>query len=185
MKDNSWKTGEFNSGSIRSISMQFRIENVLHMPPERFWELFFDSNYNQAMYYGCLQFSHFDIPRLEYLENGRIERDLEGVPPYHAPAAVKKLINGALILREKGYFDASEQRWYFHTTPSVLPKRVTVKGYLHAVPHDSGAMHIMDVTAEVRLWGVGGLVERTIESNTREQTGKMIEFTNQYAQQAE
>ena len=84
---------------------------------------------------------------------------------------------------ETGTYDPAEHSWTFTSVPSVLPGQVQISGRIHLTPHAQGSTHSCELDVCIKAWGIGGMIERVMEKNTRESFTRNAEFTNRYAKQ--
>ncbi len=162
--------------------MKFHVANVVRVAPATFWDqLFFDQAYNQSLYV-ALGFANMHVLSLDR-QPATITRSLRAEPPLHAPAVIKRRLEGKFFYTERGEFDRVSKRWTFESIPSVLADQVSIRGTIELLPHAHGAEHCVDIEARVTAWGIGSLIERVIERNTRESFATTISFTEQWVQQ--
>ena len=78
---------------------------------ERFWELFFDEDFNQRLFREGLQFPVYE--QLSYAETETEIRRLTHVVPKvgQLPGALKKLVGDQVGYRERGVFDKRTRRF--------------------------------------------------------------------------
>ncbi len=160
--------------------MKFSVSNVLRVAPEIFWEqIFFDEAYNQGLY-AALGFATMQVISSDR-QPGLIRRSLRAEPPIHAPSALKRKLEGKLFYTEEGEFDLTTRRWSFRSSSSVLPDKVSIRGTIALSPHAEGAQHLVEIEARVTAWGLGSVIERVIERNTRDSYATTIAFTERWA----
>lgn len=165
--------------------MHVRITNVFHVAPEVFWQrLFFDREYNHGLY-RALGFAQFDIESLTTDGEGRVRRVLRAVPPIRAPEIVRKKLEGRLYYREDGTYDPRTGVWSFQIVPSVAAESTEIGGVIHAEPDAAGMRQVVELTAHVSAFGLGRLLERVVEKNTRESYRVTAQFTNDYVARPE
>ncbi len=163
--------------------MHTRIENVLHVTPEVFWQhLFFDADFNRRLY-EKLGFETYEVKELETLPDGRVRRVLRAEPPINAPSLIKERIKGRVFYVEEGIYDPARGVWEFANESSVASDSTRVSGTIRAEPHAEGMLHVVELEIEVKAFGFGSLVERMIEKNTRDSYRVTTEFVNAYAEQ--
>lgn len=165
--------------------MNVRITNVFHVSPALFWQrLFFDREYNRGLY-RALGFVQYEVESLESSADGRVRRVLRAVPPINAPNIVRKKLEGRLFYREDGTYDPRTGLWTFKIVPSVAAESAKISGVLRAEPDPAGMRHICDLSAQVSAFGLGALLERVIEKNTRDSYRLTAQFTNDYVTRAD
>lgn len=163
--------------------MLTRIENVLRVSPEVFWQrLFFDADYNGRLY-SLLGFEAYEVQVLETLADGRVRRVLRAEPPIKAPDLLKRRLKGKVFYTEEGFYDPVRAVWEFVNESSVASDSTKVSGSIRAEPHPEGMLHLVELDIQVRAFGFGSMVEKAIEKNTRESYRVSTEFTNAYVQE--
>ena len=160
--------------------MEVRITNVFRVSPQMFWErLFFDAEYNRGLYQ-ALGFSLCEVKRLETDENGCVRRVLRAVPPIKAPDIIRKKLEGRLYYLEDGRYDPRTGLWQFHNEPSIAAESTKIGGVIRAEPDGAGMRHVVDLSVQVSAFGLGGLIERIIEKNTRDSYRMTAQYTNAF-----
>ncbi|MFT3926026.1 MAG: DUF2505 family protein [Myxococcales bacterium] len=163
--------------------MHTRIENVLQVTPEVFWKhLFFDADFNRDLYRE-LGFEAYEVQALETLPDGRVRRVLRAEPPLNAPSMIKSRLKGRVFYTEEGIYDPVRGVWEFANESSVASDSTRVSGSIRAEPHPEGMLHVVELDIEVKAFGLGAVVERVIEKNTRDSYRVSTEFVNRYARE--
>jgi hypothetical protein len=157
------------------------IENVVHVSPSVFWErLFFDDAYNEGLY-RALSFRSYEVLNLTRLPDGRIERSLRAEPPINGPELLKRGLRGRIYYTEQGTYDPARSEWTFVNQSSVAAGTTKVRGLIRVQPHPEGLRHVVELEVNVSALGLGSLVERAIEKNTRESYRVATSYTNEFA----
>lgn len=165
--------------------MKFTIRHPYAVEPEEFWrDVFFDREYNEKMYREGLQFEAFDIVEETTPADGRRTRKIRVTPKLDAPGPIRKLIGDSFSYVEEGRLEITgpnTPRWISRVLPSKLADKSTVKAEMwleRTGPGQSDRVAEFDV--EVKIFGVGGMVEKFLEKSMRENYQKAAEFTNQW-----
>lgn len=162
-------------------AMESEVRNVLHVAPDVFWaRLFFDAGYTEKLY-EALEFDRYEVLSERREDNGDVKRVVRGFPPLNAPGIIKRRLGAKLHYDEDGTFDAGRGVWSFRTVPSVVPDQVHIGGEIQLEPHPQGCTHVVRMRTKVTAWGLGPLVERIIDRNTRSSYATFTQFTNAYA----
>jgi hypothetical protein len=162
--------------------MQVRIINIFHVSPQLFWErLFFDAEYNRGLY-RALGFPQCDVQRQETQPDGKVRRVLRAVPPIHAPEPIRRRLEGRLYYLEDGTYDPKTGRWEFVNRPSVAADSTSISGVICAEPDPAGMRHVLELSVRVSAFGLGALIERVIENNTRASYRVTADYTNTFVQ---
>jgi hypothetical protein len=163
--------------------MRTRIENVFHVTPEVFWrQLFFDAEFNQALY-AELGFEVYEIKKLETLPDGKVRRLLRAEPPINAPSLIKDRLKGRVFYHEEGTYDPARGVWEFVNESSVASDSTRVSGTIRAEKHPEGMLHVVELDIVVKAFGLGSMIERMIEKNTRDSYRVTTAFVNAYARE--
>jgi hypothetical protein len=140
------------------------MEHVIHCAPERLWELYFDNAFNVEMYERGLGFPSCKV--LERREQGdRIIRRMAMIPKIDMPAAVAKLVGDKVGFEERADYDRKAGLFRFQIILAAFDK-ARVEGTMRVVPHGDGqCKRIVDFEVEVKMFGVGGMIEKTAMDN--------------------
>ena len=160
--------------------MQFTIENVLRVKPDVFWQLFFDTAYNDGLY-RALRFDSYEVLELERRDDGYVRRKLRAVPPLGGPDFLKEKLRGIVYYLEEGHYDPQRDLWEFENHTSVKAGTTKVTGVIRVAPHPEGCLQRVDIDARVSALGFGAMVERQIEKSTRESYRTATAHLNAYA----
>jgi hypothetical protein len=153
---------------------------VLPCTPDVFWAFFLDESYLRALYLDELQSRAFDV-----LEIGDTSRKLRIVPKMKLPAPVTKLIGESFAYEEHGALDAAANEWTWamvqpaNLGPKSKPRKdaVTMHGTVRIEPTGDGHCHRTDnFTVEANIFGLGGLIESSIEKELQTARAKEYAF---------
>jgi hypothetical protein len=157
------------------------VRNVLPVSPETFWErIFFDAAFVDALHVE-LGFETFEILEHETLADGRIRRVARAIPPVHAPAALKKRLDQTLSYVDDGVYDPRTREWTFRTIPGVFADSIYVGGRIYVLPHAQGVEHVCELEARVSVFGIGSMIEKILDKNTRESFSVTARFITRWA----
>jgi len=160
--------------------MLFTIRNTFHTSPENYWNrIFFDPSYNSRLY-EALGFTSFELLELTGDPGGPRTRTMRTEPAAEAPAVVRKLIGDSLTYTESGSFDPSDAIWRYEIQTNKLSEKVSITGKLWVEPVADGIERVAECDVSVKVFGVGGAIERFIEKTTRDSYVKTTEFTNAF-----
>ncbi len=163
--------------------MKSTIRNILPVSPDTFWErIFFEPAFVAALHVE-LGFETFEVLALETLADGRIRRVARAVPPVHAPAALKKRLDQTLSYVDEGIYDPRTREWSFQTIPGIFADSIYVGGRIYVLEHAQGAEHVCELEARVNVFGIGTMVEKILEKNTRESFAVTAGFVARWADQ--
>lgn len=149
--------------------MRFSVQHTYPIAAADFYRgMFFDDAYNQTLYLEGLGFEAFTIEKLDRDETGLVKHRTAAVRPrLNMPKPVRKLLGDAFTYREVGTLKGDA--WHSEIVPSRLADKVTLLTVMRveAAGVDT-CERIADFEVEVRLFGLGKVVERFIEKTLRE-----------------
>jgi hypothetical protein len=162
--------------------VKFTVRDTFNCTVDTYWsEIFFEPEYNERLYKEGLGFKGFELESLTGDKGGPRERVMITEPAADAPAVVRKLIGDSLTYRETGTWSPDDRIWRYDIVTSKLSDKVKIGGILYAEPKgDDKCVRVADIEISVKVFGVGGAVEKFIERTTRDSYVKATKFTNDY-----
>ncbi|MBN1652811.1 MAG: DUF2505 family protein [Deltaproteobacteria bacterium] len=160
--------------------MQFTIRHTFESDPDTFWnKLFFDDDYNRALCQDHLQFSLYRVLSFVREENGVIRRRLEIAPRVEIPTAIKKALGDSANYVEDGSFDPAAGIWRFVVIPHIASNKIKTEGTLWVETRGERKIErICNINTEVKIFGIGKLLEDLIEKQTRASYDQAATFTH-------
>ena len=143
------------------------VSAALPCTPGTFWASFFDESYLRALYLDELGSREFEV-----LEVSELSRKLRIVPKMKLPAPVAKLIGESFAYEEHGTLDRASGEWTWRMLqPANLdakskPRKdaVTMHGTARIEPSGDAHCRRTDTfSVEAKIFGLGGLIESTVE----------------------
>lgn len=162
---------------------KFTMSHDLDCTPERFWELFlYDPEFNQKLF-ASLEFPEWKLE--EQKEEGDvIVRTVKAVPKMEAPAAVVKLLGDRFGYTEHGRFEKKTNVYSFKIEPTTMKDKLRNEGVVRCEKvGDAKARRVVDITAEAKVFGIGGMIESSFEKSYRTGWGKSAEFINRWVKE--
>ncbi len=159
-----------------------RIEHIYNCNADTFWDkIIFDDEYNRRLFKEALEFPHYEVTKSEDGEK-ELRRTVNVVPKLGPmPGPVKKLIGDGLGYEEEGVFDKAARRYKIKITPNKLADKMKIEGVLYVEPKGEGKVNrIFECSVNVKIFGIGGLVEKQIIGDMQNSYAKGAEFTNKY-----
>lgn len=160
--------------------MKFILRHPYVIEPETFWrEVFFDPEYNEALYRKGLHFEAYKV--IEETTSGRRTRKLAVTPKLEAPAPIKKLLGDSISYVEDGHLDPAKPSWVTRVLPSKLGDKASISSELwleRTGPGQSDRVAAFDI--EVKIFGIGGMFEKFLEKTMRENYQKAADYTNEW-----
>jgi hypothetical protein len=144
---------------------------------DTFWRLFFDDAYNKAFYLKELRFKE-----LEILEKSDTRRRMRVVPTMNMPAAVEKVLGDKFGYEEIGTFDKQKSEWRWEMVPNTMKGKLLTSGVVRAEAVGDKTRRLDEVTLEAKIFGVGGLIEKSAENEVRAAWGKNQSFMHRWLQ---
>ncbi len=161
-----------------------RIEHTLQVSDDTFWKIFFQDDYNQALFLGELAFDGWKLVSQED-KGDRIERVVDVIPKLpDLPGPLKKLVEGGAAYRERNVFDKKAKRMSVDVEPSVLAGKLVIKGSIRTEPlGEKQCKRIVELNVTAKVFGIGGLIEARSISEVKTSYDKAAAFTNRWAKE--
>ncbi len=162
--------------------MKYTITDDFETSAERYWEVFFDDAYNEAL------FRHLRIGRqpLEFTREGEgeqlvIRRRQILTPQREAPKIIKKLIKGAISYTETNTFTARDNCMQVETIPGFAADKLITRGvYRLEVLGPERVRRIFAAECTCKIPLVGGKIERTIVDEVKNSYRETTDFTRRW-----
>ncbi|HMV83523.1 MAG TPA: DUF2505 family protein [Blastocatellia bacterium] len=163
---------------------KFTTTHEINCDANSFWKLFFDSSFNDKLYLETLGYYEFKIA--EHSETDQqIRQKAVAQPKIYMPGPMAKLFGDNYRYTEEGTFDKATQVYRWKQIPSVQADKLRFEGTIRVESiGDRKIRRIMETTVEAKLFGIGGLVESTMEKQLREQADRTAAFFNKYVASA-
>lgn len=161
--------------------MRYVITHSIDTDEQTFWDLFFDDEFNDALFIGHLKFKAHRVLSFERQPDGRITKRTEAAPAVELPSTVKKVVGDVTSYVEAGEFDPSTRRYTVDVTPGAAADKVKTRVQIWVEARgDKRVDRYVEVDNTVRIFGVGKVVEKFIEQQTRDTYTHVAEFTNRW-----
>ncbi len=150
------------------------------IPPAQYWsEVFFDTEYN------CGLSEALGNKSMEVLEQkGDVATSLKRVicctPVVELPGPLRKLFGDSVTYTEKGQWDAKTGRWKFEMTTSTFGDKVKTTGVIWTEAHGAEMERICEVEFVVKIFGVGGMLEKFLCDSMLDNQKKAAAFTEDF-----
>ncbi len=160
----------------------YRIEDEFQISRTRYWEMFFDPDYNAAL------FEHLDIDcdPIELRREGEgddeeILRVQQLTPRRELPSALKRIAKTAISYEERNHFRRSENRIKVVTTPSFMADKLSIRGdYFIEDRGENKVVRIWDAICECRVPFIGKKIESYLIDEIRNSYASTTEFTHRW-----
>lgn len=145
---------------------KFTLSHEIHCTPERFWQVFFDRDFNNWLFRDALGFNEFNV--IEQSAGPAITRKVKGSPKVDLPGPIRKILGDRFGYEEEGRFDPATQRWSWKMKPSAMADKMKMEGVVRCEAAGPGkCRRVADITIEAKIFGVGGMIEKTSEKELR------------------
>ena len=158
----------------------FTMTHEIDCDVPRFWKLFLDREFTTRLY------EYLAFPKYEIVEqretDAEVVRVVKATPKLDMPGPVAKALGPGFSYMEEGRFDKAAERYKFVIKPSALEGKLKNEGTVRVEPVDGGkkTRRIVDVVAEAKVFGIGGMLEKMTEKSFRDGWGKGAEFMNDW-----
>jgi hypothetical protein len=158
-----------------------RIVHDIQGSEDTFWKLFFDKEYNEALFLKTLGFDAWKVVSQDEGAD-RIERVIDAVPKIgDLPGPLKKLVENGVGYRERGTFIRAEHRMKVVVEPTVMHDKLSISGVIHTErTGDRSCRRIYDAVVNAKVFGIGGMIEGRIMQDIKQSYDKAAAFTNQW-----
>lgn len=162
--------------------MKYTIRHTFNTDVDTFWgKLFFDPAYNETLFREHLGFSIYRVLELDQRPDGSVKRRVECAPKVEIPAVAKKVIGDSTSYVEEGVFDPKTKRFSVDVQPKMGGDRIKTHVTMWVEPRgEKKVERIVEVDNTVKVFGVGGVIEKFIEQQTRASYDASAGFTNQW-----
>jgi len=160
---------------------------LLPCTPETFWAAFLGESYLSALYLEELQYRAFAV-----IEIGETSRKLRIVPKMRLPAPVARLIGESFAYEDHGTLDRARSEWTWRMVqpanldPTSKPRKdvVTMHGTVRVqAAGDGRCRRTDDFSIEAKMFGLGGLVESSVEKELRSARAKECAFLKRWVEE--
>jgi hypothetical protein len=163
-----------------------RIVHELGCSESLFWDrLFFDEAFNRRLFLEELGFSSWRVVRRGDIAQPFVDMEIEVTPKVgDLPGPLRTLVGEGLSYREIGRLDRQRRRYSVKAESGKLGDRLLVQGelYTEALGADR-CRRIFEVTAEAKIFGVGGLLEKRVLSDIERNYEVSAGFITRYAKE--
>lgn len=158
--------------------IEFTLRHPLNCTPERHWTLFFDPEWTRTLIIDGLGFASCVVHPVRQ-EGAKRHREMAVTPKLELPAAVLRLVGDKLGYTERGTFDEAKQQWTYQLVLNVLTDKIRMGGEVTIEPLGSDrCTRVSKMWVEVKIFGVGGMVEKAAEKNMRDGWTRSADWIN-------
>lgn len=158
------------------------VEHTFNCSEATYWDrIFLDPEYNERLFKTELKFPVWrELSREE--RGGVLKRVLEVVPYVgELPGPLKAVIGEGIGYEERGVLDRSAKSYKVTVVPNKLADKLSTKVELWTVADgDKRCRRKVRAEASVKMFGIGGTIEKRILSDLERSYAKSAEFTNRF-----
>ncbi len=122
-----------------------------------------------------------DCEKLEESDDGQISRAVRVGPDREIPPAAQRVLGGKrLDYTEHLEYRRGAWKGTWRTEPSLMADKVDCKGTIEFLEVPGGVRRLVHGEIKVKLFGVGGMVEKLIVSDVVKSYDKAAEFTQRW-----
>ncbi|MCA9651417.1 MAG: DUF2505 domain-containing protein [Myxococcales bacterium] len=160
--------------------LEFTLRHTIDCNPARFWELFLDADWTQALFDDGLNF-RCEVGPVEEVAGGVRRREMRVVPKVDLPGPVAKLFGDKLGYTERARLDTAKEVWSYELTLNMLADKIRLGGEMTLEPRgDERVTRVSKMWVEAKIFGIGGLVEKAAEKNMRDGWDKSAVWMNRW-----
>ncbi len=177
-------THKLSSSSASTHMKTSTTSAVLPCTPKTFWAAFLDEAYLHALYLEELECRAFAV-----IEINEMSRKLRIVPKMSLPAPVARLIGESFAYEDHGTLDRARSEWTWRMVqpanldPKSKPRKdvVTMHGTVRVeAAGDGHCRRTDDFCIEAKMFGLGGLVESSVEKELRRARAQEYAFLTRW-----
>lgn len=158
------------------------VEHVFNCSEATYWDrIFLDPEYNERLFKTELKFPVWrELSREE--RGGALHRVVEVVPYVgELPGALKAVVGEGIGYEERGVLDRAGKSYKVIVVPNKLADKLTIKVDLWTVADgDTRCKRKARAEASVKIFGIGGTIEKRVLSDLERSYQKSAEFTNRF-----
>lgn len=159
-----------------------QVEHTFNCSEATFWErIFLDPEYNERLYKTELRFPAWREVSREQHGSG-LKRVVEVVPYVgELPAALKAVVGEGIGYEERGVLSRDTKSYQVEVVPNRLADKISVKVGLSTTPDgDNRCRRKARADVSVKIFGVGGTIEKRLLSDLERSYQKSADFTNRF-----
>ena len=157
----------------------FTMRHDLDCDCDTFWKLFWELDFNEQL------FKALEYPAWKLIDTKETDKEIirtvKATPKMDAPGPVLKLLGSSFGYDEEGRFDKATKTHKFIITPNVLAGKLRNEGTVKCEPRGDGkSTRIVEIIAEAKVFGLGGMIESSFEKSFRTGWQKSADFINKW-----
>ncbi len=159
---------------------KFTLRHEINCSVDHFWKVFFDKDFNTALFTKELGFPEYTVLQQEEGES-TITRKVRGTPKMDMPKPVMKLLGDGFSYEEAGTYERSNGIWKWKMTPAKLADKLRNEGTVSCEKiSDDKCTRVATIEIEAKVFGVGGLIESSSEKQMKDGWNSSAAFMNRW-----
>lgn len=160
----------------------FVMRHELECDCDTFWKLFFNEEFNEAL------FKALEFPAWKLIDSKETDTEIirmvKATPKMEAPAAVAKLLGSSFGYDEEGRYNKAKKTLKFIIKPNVMTDKLRNEGTVQCEPRGEGkSTRVVEIIAEAKVFGVGGMIESSFEKSFKVGWQKSADFINKWVKE--
>lgn len=157
--------------------MKFTVRETIDCDPASFWALFATDDYVHAT--AAASESTAGVSAQDGAPPDAFSRTVRLTSPVDAPGPVRKLVGDTQTVTDSGQYDPAAGTWTYTITPDTLSDKIRISGVIRLEDVGDGTVvKVNDLDVTVKIFGLGGLFEKSIEGQTRKSEKTIAETMN-------
>jgi len=143
------------------------------------WGHLLDVDFQRRIHLEGLGFQKYELESQD--ERGDVmHRVAQVIPRVDMPKALTKVLGDSIGYKEFVTFDRVKKDWKWHLKMSGPGAKIHVGGTIELLPgrNESGCIRRTHFEVECKIFGVGGLIEKTVKTETLANYEKAAVFIN-------
>jgi hypothetical protein len=166
--------------------MRFRHAHRIATDVEKFWDVFFDPEFNRALYLRGLEFASYRIVVDKTDRDGTRLRRVECVPNVELPAVAHKYFGETVRFTEVGQFDPHSNHYYTQVVLGFGGDKLTLTGDVCVQPDGPCQLkRVVTGNLTVKVGRIAKLVERVAKQQMQDSCERSAEFTSRWIRESE
>ena len=158
------------------------VEHTFNCSEATFWDkVFLDPEYNERLFKTELKFPVCcEVSREE--RGGALHRVVEVVPYVgELPGAIKAVVGEGIGYEERGVLDRNAKTYKVVVVPNKLAEKLSIKVDIWTVADgENKCRRKVRADVTVKIFGVGGTIEKRMLSDLERSYQKSADFTNRF-----
>jgi hypothetical protein len=156
------------------------LKHEINCSADQFWKVFFDKDFNRTLFKDALGFPEYEILEQEESDS-QVRRKVRGRPKMNMPKPVMKLLGDSFGYEEEGTLDRKSGVWRWKMKPNALTDKLRNEGKVTVEPAGDGkCSRIAEIDIEAKVFGLGGLIESSTETEMKRGWDASATFMNKW-----